>query len=151
MNRKWVTKVKSGRFSTWGLSLERPEIFSDLKSEFSDCNPLVLKSWSFNLLCMKNREDCEVWWLRPWTLLRFNRNCGTRNKPERRRDIPLVRVCRSMVCANQRYSATRLTVATQQTFLQVSQSRYANFSNWQTRLHKKFQHATTKWKLVDFN
>ena len=42
---------------------------------------------------------------------------------------------------NYNYSATRLTVATQQTFLQVSQSGYANLING----HASLQSPTGKW------
>ena len=34
------------------LFLESPEKFSGPKSQFSNCNPLVLKSWSFNMFLM---------------------------------------------------------------------------------------------------
>ena len=40
------------------------------------------------------------------------------------------------------YSETRLTVATQQTFLQVSQSGYANLING----HASLQSPTVKWR-----
>ena len=35
-----------------GLFLESPEILSGPKSQLSNCNPLVLQSWSFNMILM---------------------------------------------------------------------------------------------------
>ena len=32
-----------------GLFLESPENFSGSKNQLSNCNPLILKSWSFNM------------------------------------------------------------------------------------------------------
>ena len=55
-----------GWFSNRGPFLESPENFSDPKSQLSNCNPVVLKSWSFNMLWMLNQEDCEVWWPRTY-------------------------------------------------------------------------------------
>ena len=37
---------------TRGLFLKSPENFSGTKSQLSNCNPLVLKSWSFNMFLM---------------------------------------------------------------------------------------------------
>ena len=36
----------------WGLFLESTENFSGPKSQSSNCNPLILKSWSFNMFLM---------------------------------------------------------------------------------------------------
>ena len=58
------------------------------KSQLSNCNTLVLNSWSLNMLLMKEKpRGPEVWWLRTLTLRRYNGNCSTRNRPEKFRDF----------------------------------------------------------------
>ena len=39
----------------WGLFLERPENFSGPNSNLSNCNPLALKSCSFNMFSMEEK------------------------------------------------------------------------------------------------
>ena len=65
-----ATRSITASSSTKGLFLESSE----------NCNPFVLKNWSFNILFMyENQEDCEAWWIRTSAL----GNCGTRNRPEK--------------------------------------------------------------------
>ena len=68
------------RWVYWGLFLESLEKFSGPKSQLSNYNPLVLKSWCLNITFLK---DCEVWWLRTSALRRYKGNRGTRNRPEK--------------------------------------------------------------------
>ena len=57
----------------------------------ASCQPTIrLFSKSDSLTCFqwkKTQEDCEVWWVRTVALRRWRRNCGTRNRPEKFRDI----------------------------------------------------------------
>ena len=50
------------------MFLKSPENFLGLKSQLSNCNLLILKSWSFNMFLVrkkKNQEDCKVDALEP--------------------------------------------------------------------------------------
>ena len=82
--------------NNWGLGpvSRNPENLSGPKSQLYNCNPLVLKRCSFNMSLMerKNKRIAKFAGLE----LRIQRCkdikgiCGTRNKPEKFRDWPLV-------------------------------------------------------------
>ena len=72
------------RFSCSGAFFSTvPRTYRAPKSQLSNFNLLVLRSWSFNMfLCSKNQDDCEVWWLRTSSMRRYKGICGTELDPK---------------------------------------------------------------------
>ena len=76
------------RHQIWGLFLQSSIKCLGPKSKFSNCNLLVLKSWTLNLFFTSEKpRGLKVSWLKASEMRRYKANCGNQNMPEKFRDF----------------------------------------------------------------
>ena len=77
--------------SQWGSGACFSKVPITFRARKASRQTAICLAWKANPLtcfwCKKNKEDCEVWWLRTPPLRRYKGNCGTRNRPEKFRNF----------------------------------------------------------------